>query len=110
MRQICVHDDDEIPLGVLQPVNVGRPEAEFLLPRPEDDGVVAVDLLQLLTHVESAVGGTVVDDYDLEIDFFEILHQQPHDEGQVFALVVGGQEDGIFDHRHAVLPVRASLL
>ena len=105
MRQIGVHDDDEIPLGVLEPVDVGRPEAELLLSRPQHDGLVAVDLLQLLGHIESAVGRAVVDHDDLEIELFQVLHQQPNDDGQVFALVVRGQEDGIFDHGRAVLPV-----
>ena len=74
MRQICVHDDDEVPLGVLEPVDVGRPEAELLLSRPEDDGLLSVDLLQLLGHVEGAVGRAVVDDDDLEVEFFQVLH------------------------------------
>ena len=74
MRQICVHDDDEVPLGVLEPVDVGRPEAELLLPWPEDDGLLSVDLLQLLGHVEGAVGRAVVDDDDLEVEFFQVLH------------------------------------
>ena len=74
MRQICVHDNDEVPLGVLEPVDVGRPEAELLLPWPEDDGLLSVDLLQLLGHVEGAVGRAVVDYDDLEVEFFQVLH------------------------------------
>ena len=74
MRQICVHDDDEVPLGVLEPVDVGRPEAQLLLPWPEDDGLLSVDLLQLLGHVEGAVGRAVVDDDYLEVEFFQVLH------------------------------------
>ena len=74
MRQICVHDDDEIPLGVLEPVDVGRPEAELLLSRPEDDSLLTVNLLQLLGHVEGAIRRAVVDDDNFEVEFFQVLH------------------------------------
>ena len=89
---------------MLNAVDVGGAQAELLLPGPEDDPVLAVDLLQLFGYVEGAVGAAVVDDDDLEVQVVllgQVLDQQPDDDGQVLPLVVRWKEDGVLGHGEA---------
>lgn len=46
MRQISIHDDDKVSCRTLDTVNVGRAEAELLLPMSQNDFVWAVDILK----------------------------------------------------------------
>ena len=98
VRQVGVHDDDEVPLGVLQSVDVGRAQAKFFLPGSEDYFIFAIDILALLGDLQRSVGTSVVDDNDLVVQLgrVQVLDQEPQDQGQVFPLIVSGKEDGIF--------------
>lgn len=126
VAKVGVHDDDVVALGKLQAVDVGGAEPELARARLEDD-VGSVGLDELLGDVLGAVGRAVVDDDELPIDvavrtepklarglhariargrrgtgtnvlFSKGALQQPCDDGQVLALVEGGQ-----DHRVRVL-------
>ena len=101
MRQVGVHDDDELPARVLQTVDVGRAEAELLGAWPQDDAVLAVDALELFGGLESAVRAAVIDDddFELRLGLGEVFDEQPHDDGQVLALVVGGKQDRVHNVR-----------
>jgi hypothetical protein len=44
-------------------------------------------------HFKGAVGACIVDNDDFEVDIFEVLEQKPDNDGQVLALIVGGQQD-----------------
>ena len=62
VREVGVHDDDEVARRELQSVDVGRPKAKFRSARPDLDAGGAVDLLELLGDFLRAIGGSVVDD------------------------------------------------
>ena len=62
VREIGVHDDDEVARRVLQAVDVGGTEPEFAGACVEFDAVGAVGFDQLLCDGLRAVGGAVVDD------------------------------------------------
>ena len=70
VREVGVHDDDEVAARVLQAVDIGGPEAEFA-----GAGVkfyaVAVGFDELFGDSLRAVGGPVVDDYDFPVEFAE---------------------------------------
>ena len=58
-----IHDDDEVSVGVFQPVDVGGPEAMFAGSRFEHDALRGVEGLELLCDGERAVWrGIVYDD------------------------------------------------
>ena len=40
VAQVCVHDDDEVAGGVLDPVHIGRPQSQFLCSRSQNCGSV----------------------------------------------------------------------
>ena len=69
MREVGVHDDDEVARRELQAVGVGRAKAEFGTARPDLDAGGAVDLLKLLGDFLRAVWGSVIDndEFPLEI-------------------------------------------
>ena len=66
VREVGVHDDDEVAGGELQAVHVGRAEAELAGARLEED-VWRVGL-ELVGAGEGAVGGAVVDDYYFPVE------------------------------------------
>ena len=51
MRQVRVHDDDEVSAGMLDAVDVGSPQAELLLPGRENNLVGTVNSLQALGNL-----------------------------------------------------------
>lgn len=63
VAHVGVHDYDEVPPRVFQPVHVGGAEAEFAGSWFEDDALRGVEGLELLGDGECAVGGGIVDDY-----------------------------------------------
>jgi hypothetical protein len=69
VREVGVHDDDEVAAGVLQAVDVGGAEAEFAGARVEFYAVGAVGFDELLCDGLGAVGAAVVDDYDFPVEF-----------------------------------------
>jgi hypothetical protein len=84
VREVGVHDDDEVALGELQPVDVGRAQAQLARARLQHDARGAVDLLQLLGNVLRAIRGAVVDDdeFPIELSRGQRLRQSLHwDEG-----------------------------
>ncbi len=67
------HYDDEIARRVLQPVYVGRSQAELAGARPELDVRCAVDFLELFGDVERAIWASVVDDDNLPLELAKLL-------------------------------------
>lgn len=124
MAHVRIHDDDKVAGRVLHPVDVGSAQSQFRWPRLQNDPLLAVDLLQILGHVQSAIGTTIVNHNDLVVDFaainwflyvfftmvhllprlianspfVHVLDNEPHDNRQVLALIVGGQQDRILVH------------
>lgn len=68
VREVGVHDDDEVAGGVFQAVHVGGAETEFAGARFQHDVCRGIDFLELLCDVEGAVGRGVVDDYDFVVE------------------------------------------
>ena len=110
VAQIRVHEHDELPPGVLQAKLVRRAQSQLSRAGEETDAVGAVRLLQPADDVLRAVGRGVVDDQDLVVWLrsgraggevvVERLHQQPADDGNVFPLVIRGQDNGYLRHTH----------
>jgi len=69
--EVGVHDDDEVAGGELQAVDVGGAEAELAGARLEEDAGGAVGALELFGDFLGAVGGAVVDDYELPVEVAE---------------------------------------
>jgi hypothetical protein len=69
VREVGVHDDDEVAAGVLQAVDVGGTEAEFAGARVEFYAVRAVGFDELLCDGLRAIGAAVVDDDDFPVEF-----------------------------------------
>jgi hypothetical protein len=69
MREIGVHDDDEVAGRELEAVDVGRAEAEFARSRVQFDVRGAVGFDQLLCDVLGAVWRAIVDDEDFPVEF-----------------------------------------
>ena len=90
VREIGVHDDDEVAGCRFEAVNISGAEAEFPGARAQEDVFGVVQLLQLLGDFEGAVRGGVVDDDDfvVEVVFGESAVEKPDYNGEVTALVV----------------------
>jgi hypothetical protein len=69
MREIGVHDDDEVSGRELEPVDVGRTETELAGSCVQFDVRGAVGLDQLLCDILGSVGGAVVYDEDFPVEF-----------------------------------------
>lgn len=97
VRKVGVHDNDEVTGSELQAVDVCGSETEFAGAGLEQDLVLPVSPRELLGYVLRAVRGGVVDDYELpgEVLLGEGAVQEPDDDGQVAALIVGGDNDGV---------------
>ena len=50
MREISVHNDDEVARGRLETMNICSSEPEFSGPWPENDMIGGVDRLELFCH------------------------------------------------------------
>ena len=94
---VRVHDHDEVAGGVLDPVDVGRAEAELLSSGSQNDPLLAVNLLELLGDIQGPVRTAVIDHDDLEVNvrLSEVLDQQPDDDREVVTLIVGGEQHGV---------------
>lgn len=68
VAEVRVHDDDEVAGRKLQAVHVGGTEAELAGARLEEDARGAVGALELARDFLGAVGGAVVDDYELPVE------------------------------------------
>jgi hypothetical protein len=68
MREVGVHDDDEVARCELQAVDVGGAEAELAGARAELDARGGVGFLELLGDFLRSVRGAVVNDYELPVD------------------------------------------
>jgi hypothetical protein len=124
VREVGVHDDDEVAGCELQAVDVRCAEAELAGARLEED-VWGVGFCELVGDDLGAVGGAVVDDYELpvevavwvgmglvrccgrgvgrrgersgkDVQLGEGAVEEPGYDGEVAALVVGWEEDGVF--------------
>lgn len=98
VAEIRIHNDDKVARGELQPVDVGRAEPELARAGVEFNFRGAVGGDELLCDLLRAVGGAVVDDEELpvEVGGVEGLRDQVGDDGEVGALVVGGEDDCVF--------------
>ena len=98
MGQICIHNDDKIPLGMLQPMHIGCAQPQLLLSWPQDNFVFAVQTLQLLSHLQGAIRTAIVNHNDLIVYavLVQIFDQKPNNDGKVFTLVVSRQKYGVF--------------
>lgn len=67
VAEIGVHDDNEVASAVGQAVDVGSAEAKFALTGLEVDVLGAVESLELLSDLEGAVRGAVVDNHDFPV-------------------------------------------
>ncbi len=90
VREIGVHDDDEVAGCRFEAVNISGAEAEFTGPRAQEDVFGVVQLLHLFGDFEGAVRGGIVDDDDfvVEVVFGESVVEKPDYNGEVTALVV----------------------
>lgn len=114
MREVGVHNDDEVATRVLQAVDIGCSEAEFASASVELYAVT-VGFDKLFGDGLRAVRRAIVDDYDFPVEFAgkdlvgreggwceqcvllgEHLLEQPYYDWEVVALVVGGKQDGVF--------------
>lgn len=68
MTQIGIHNNDEIAICVFYAMNVCSSQAQFRCSRAQQNFILAVDLLQLLRNILSAVGTAIVDDNDFKVD------------------------------------------
>lgn len=68
VREVGVHDDDEVARREFQAVDVGGAEAQFARARFQHDALGSVELLQLLGDLQGAVGRGVVDDDDFPVE------------------------------------------
>ena len=121
VAEISVHDDDEVATDKLQTVDVGGAEAELASAGLEDDMGGAEGGLEFASPSKGAVWGSVVDDYYFPVElsrewsergfssrenivwrrldfllFGEDIVEHLHNDGQVLALIVGGEDDGVF--------------
>ena len=135
VAEIGVHDDNVVAGAVNKTVDVGGSKTELALAGLQVDVLGAVELLELLSDFEGAVRGAIVDNNDLPVqfttripllvvyfnirlDFKRILLgksplDQPNDDREVLALVVGRQDDRVLviGGSHVVLEVfRAQLM
>ena len=83
MREICIHDDDEISLGVFEAVDIGRAQAQLLLSGTEHDFVFPINALKLVGNVQGAIRAPVVNHNDLviQIVLVQVFDQQPDYQG-----------------------------
>lgn len=73
MREIRIHDDDEVTGRELHAVHVRGSQSEFAGAGFEDDVVGAVGFDELFGDILGAVGGAVVDDDDFVVEFSSSL-------------------------------------
>ena len=71
VREVGVHDDDEVAGCVLQAVDVGGSESEFTSAGADLDALGGVDLLELGGDFLGTVGGAVVDDDEFPVEIAE---------------------------------------
>ena len=92
VREIGIHDDDEIPRCRFETMDVSGAKAEFAGTRAEKDVVRVIQLLELLGDFEGAVGGGIVDNdnFVIEVIFSEGAIEEPDYYWEVTALVVLG--------------------
>lgn len=90
VREIGVHDDDEVAGRRFEAVNISGTEPELAGAGAEEDVFGVVELLELLGDFEGAVGGGIVDDDDfvVEVVFGESAVEKPDYYREVTALVV----------------------
>lgn len=69
MRKVGVHDDDEVSGCELQTVDVGGSQTEFTGAGADLDALGGVDFLELGGDFLGAIGGAVVDDDELPVEF-----------------------------------------
>jgi hypothetical protein len=69
VREVGVHNDDEVAGDELQAVDVGGAEAELAGARLEDNVRGAEGGLEFFGTCEGAIGGGVVDDYYFPVKF-----------------------------------------
>jgi hypothetical protein len=67
VREVRVHDDHEVARRELQPVDVGRAEAELAGARLQED-VWGVGFCELVCDDLGPVWGAVVDDYEFPVE------------------------------------------
>ena len=86
---------------MFEAVDVGGAQAEFSLARAKDYAIPTVDFLKFFGDRLRSIRAIVVDDDDFVVEtaFFEALCDQPDDERQVLAFVVGGKENGVLIRR-----------
>ena len=96
MREISVHEDDEVARAVCQPVDIGAAKTELARACMQLE-LVAVDFLQLADDVLGAVRGVVIDDNNLKVDvlLFGGLEKKVSDDGQVVTFLVGRHENRV---------------
>jgi hypothetical protein len=68
MREVGVHDDDEVARRELQAVHVGGAEAELACARADLDALGGVGFLELRGYFLCAVGRAVVDDDEFPVE------------------------------------------
>jgi hypothetical protein len=67
VRHVGVHDEAVSAGAQLEAIHVGAAEAELALAREDYNAGLAVDFLQLLGHLLSAIGGVILDDDELVV-------------------------------------------
>ncbi len=92
VREIGIHDDDEIPRCRFETMDVSGAKAEFTRARAEEDMFRVIQFLELLGDFEGAVGGGIVDNdnFVIEAVFDEGAIEKPDYYREVTALVVLG--------------------
>ena len=68
VREVGIHDDDEVAARIFKAVDVGGAETKFAGSGLEDDAGGGVKGLKLFGNDEGAVGGGVINDDELPVE------------------------------------------
>lgn len=69
MTQIGVHNNDKVASRTLDAMHIGGAQTQLRCSGPQHQQFLAVDLLQILGHVQRSVRTAIVDHDDFELEF-----------------------------------------
>lgn len=60
MRQICIHNDNEVSCGMFNPMHISCAQPKFFFSWSQDNFVLTVHILQLFGHIQCSIWRTIV--------------------------------------------------
>lgn len=72
MTQIRIHDDNEVSIGMFDPMLISCAQPKFGSSRSQQNPFFTIKLLQLFCHLECSIWATIIDNNYLVIEFTAI--------------------------------------